>query len=328
MFRPSFRLPLFFFLLTLASTCCHHRVANAAVCTEFQETIELFPELSMSYIINVHDQSTGQGTLTVQAVLQRVGWLGIGFSDNGLMAPSTAIVALPNEPVGDSNPAKYHITSAYDGGMQRDMEPSLTDASIRQDENTTILAFTIPLLRQGETPILFNDTNHIIYAFGYGNGFSYHADRDSVSLKFTPCLANVEDENANDEAAEDLAVEMPTGVPQTEAPVDKVTETPTGPPTTETPEEEEKQEEQQEEGEEEEEHEHEEPEHDVQSCLKYKNRVQLSPLLTLDYVVEQLDNRVVSDYPDGIFSAQLTYQGLGCLDWIWCFTGFRINDWW
>ena len=97
-----------------------------AECTEFQETVKLLPELSLSYVMNVHDEATGQGTLTVEAVLQKIGWIGVGFSDSGLMAPSTAVIGLPNEPVSDTNPTKYHITSSYEGGMRRDTEPSFS----------------------------------------------------------------------------------------------------------------------------------------------------------------------------------------------------------
>lgn len=286
-------------LLVMALVSSFFQQANGAQttsCTEFQETIQLLPELTMSYVMNVHDQAIGQGTLTVEAVLQKVGWLGIGFSQNGFMANSTAIVALPNEPVSDVNPAKYHITSSYDGGMKRDMKPSLTDANIQQNETTTVITFTIPLLRQGEIPIRANASNQVIFAYGYRNDLSYHADRDSVSIDFIPC-------EADDEEEEDLAVEKPTSIPPTSRPTVKVEEAPTRAPT--SPNIPDRKEEQK-------------HEDDVQSCLKFKNKVQLSPLLALDYVIKQYDNRDAKDYPDGIISAQLTYQGLG---WI----GFGVT---
>jgi len=290
MFRRCYHIVL---LAALASACCRLTHANTS-CTKFQETIQLLPELTMSYVMNVHDHTTGQGTLTVEAVLQKVGWIGIGFSDSGFMAPSTAVIALPDEPVSNVNPAKYHITSSYDGGMRRDMEPSLSNANILQNETTTVLSFTIPLLRKGEVSILVNETNHIIFAFGYRNDLSYHADRDSISLQFTPCQADAEDHDA-----EDVVVETPT-----EEPVDDQEELQQDVPEVDNPNDKSE--------------EANEPEHDIQSCLKFKNRLQLSPQLTMDYVVKQYDNKDDSDHPDGIMSAQITYEGLG---WI----GFGVT---
>ena len=50
-------------------------------CMSYQDTLALDTSLELSYLVNVNDHSTGQGTLSVELVYSGLGWIGFGFTD-------------------------------------------------------------------------------------------------------------------------------------------------------------------------------------------------------------------------------------------------------
>ena len=58
----------------------------------------------------------------------------------------------------------------------------------------------------------------------------------------------------------------------------------------------------------------------TQDCLAFTESLQLSPVLTMDYVVNLDDSQDTSDFPQGILSAKITFQGLG-----WVSVGFTTG---
>ena len=169
----------------------------------------------MAYVLELEDENTGQGTLTVEAVYKGVAWVGIGFSETGAMAPSVAVVALPDEPVSDVNPSKYHLQSHFFSGVIRQDTPALSNTNIFQNETHTILSFTTPLLVEGEYPILANGVNKIIHAIGYDNGFGLHGERGRTLVEFTPCAKQ---DNVSPEAADNVSPEAAEEEPDTSNP--------------------------------------------------------------------------------------------------------------
>ena len=58
----------------------------------------------------------------------------------------------------------------------------------------------------------------------------------------------------------------------------------------------------------------------TQDCLAFTESLQLSPVLTMDYVVNLDDSQDTSDFPQGVLSAKITFQGIG-----WVSVGFTTG---
>jgi hypothetical protein len=269
-------------VLVLTAASCRLTHAKES-CTDFQETIKLSDFLTMSYVVNIEDKRMGQGTMHIEAVYEGVGWVGIGFSETGDMAPSVAVIGFPDDPASEWNPGKFRVTAQSESGISHipTTNTTLTNTNIIQNETTTLLSFTIPLLQEGEPPIIANDgTSKVIWAYGYGNDLRYHADRGSAILEFTLCQQ--QDASTSEHVHADTTPTIADQAGEKTAASERVHADTT--PTTIYKE--------------------------GDTCLEFKDRLYLSPLVTMDYVVNLYDSRDTSSFPGGIMSAQITYKGL------------------
>ena len=102
------------------------------------------------------------------------------------MVGSNAIIGLPGEPFGRSNPGKYMLDSRTASGvvLRETDAQTLLDGSITQNATHTILTFEKWLSEPNEIEIFadLRRTNHFLVAAGASNDLGFHAVRGSVAL--------------------------------------------------------------------------------------------------------------------------------------------------
>lgn len=131
-----------------------------------------------------NDLLSGQITLVGQA------WIGFGISLAGTMLGSDAIIGLPDEEQSISNPGKYDLRWKSPSGVTLMDMPyqTLIDASITQDNTTTILRFKKKLVEENEHNIDKNGGNKFLWAYGWRNELSHHRRRSPFNVDFTECI--------------------------------------------------------------------------------------------------------------------------------------------
>jgi hypothetical protein len=150
--------------------------------------------LTMSHVMNSIDK-----TLTVELVYEGEGWLGFGFSTNGRMIGNSAVIGLPDQNLGPTNPGKYflggHSTAAV--SLMSDEAQTLTNTNITRNATHTTMKFTKRLVEDDELAIDMNGENTFIYATGVANALSPHNRDGAFTMKLTPCagIANGDDHN-------------------------------------------------------------------------------------------------------------------------------------
>jgi len=111
-----------------------------------------------------------------------LGWVALAVSKDTQMIGSEAIIGLPDS----GEVLKYHLngmaTNMVD--VMDDDSQTLADASIVQENGTTIMVFTKLLAEGGEIPILKEGVNHFLHARGSSNDFGYHSHRSSFGVNF------------------------------------------------------------------------------------------------------------------------------------------------
>ncbi|MGK3733778.1 MAG: hypothetical protein ACI8RD_000008 [Bacillariaceae sp.] len=161
-------------------------VLALAVVTNGQKdltTIGLGGQLSgstLAYIVNKGDaRAGGSDTVTMIYTVPQDSWVAIGFSENGQMVGSSAVIALPSS----GEVKKYDMTSIIMTGvvpMPEDQQ-TLIEPSVVQEGGTTTLQFTKILDEANELPIVIGP-NTFIAAYGFGNIFFVHQARGSFSV--------------------------------------------------------------------------------------------------------------------------------------------------
>ena len=148
--------------------------------------VEITPDLRLRYLSTITDEQTGNGTLTVDVTYNGVGWIGVGWSQNGgqRMVPGEAVIGNPDG-VRKWRLAGYSLDGVVAFPPARQ---TLLSARFIQNETHSILRFTKLLQEEGEIPILGNGENTILWAYGRSNVLGYHAGRGILDLTLTPCL--------------------------------------------------------------------------------------------------------------------------------------------
>jgi len=127
-------------------------------------------------------------TVTIELEYAGEGWVGMAFSEDGQMVPSTAVIGLPD----DNTVAKHALTERSAAGVTAIDSSTLTNAAISQANGVTILTFTKPLVEADEPTVVVGD-NLIIWAVGQdsGNTLGYHGfdARGSATVAMNECLA-------------------------------------------------------------------------------------------------------------------------------------------
>lgn len=157
---------------------------------------QLSPTCLLKYQLNA-PQTNVPSTITMELICEGVTWLGIGFSQDGLMAGSEAVIGVLGE-----EPKKYNLDGRWIGGVNPmdDSKQTLIDASINVYRGPiTVLKFTKIMDEQGEIKIRPGD-NTFLYAQGqsYFLGQHAHDSRGSFQLNLPSVEASVMDRSFSD----------------------------------------------------------------------------------------------------------------------------------
>lgn len=140
--------------------------------------------LSFSYVAVNRNMATGEpGTLKVEMVYSGVGYVALGFSEDGEMDPtSQAIIGLSPGSV-----VKYNLLSKSESGVQQSSQQTLTDTFFDQSGEQTVMRFTKLLVEENEVQIRASEPTYVIWAVGSSNQLGYHSSRGSLPMTFDFC---------------------------------------------------------------------------------------------------------------------------------------------
>ncbi len=138
------------------------------------------PSATLYYAVVPSDPAdSGNGLFCGRLEAVNDGWVGIGFSPDGEMAGSQAVIGVP----ADGTVLKYDLTTTatpMDGARQ-----TLTGTSIVESDGTVLMVFEKLLVEDGEVPIVEDAENRFIHARGAG-ALGYHGPEGRISVVVFP----------------------------------------------------------------------------------------------------------------------------------------------
>ena len=179
---PSYHAARDSFTLTLPSDGSSNSgsVTVAPAAPEMQIT-ELSDECKLKHVVNVPEYTTRDVcedcSITMELTCDSEGWVAIGFSIDGFMPRSEAVVGIPGR-----NPEKYYLKRRSMNKIFRlpNQAQTLSDASVTVDDGVTVMRFTKLLNEPNEIPI----TQELYFLFAHGNGnFGYHGPNNRGSVR-------------------------------------------------------------------------------------------------------------------------------------------------
>ena len=165
-------------------------------CSDYQHHVQVDPKLSLYYVVNADEAGEHDGTISVKVEYQGNAWLALGVAENpaGKMIGSESVVALPDEPVSNTNPGEYYMISQQNEGvfLMEDSKQTLTDASIVQEDGMTIVAFTKLLSEEGKLGLTTNgEVSTLLWAYGYSNDLNLHKATGAFRLTLEYCGGDI-----------------------------------------------------------------------------------------------------------------------------------------
>jgi len=120
-----------------------------------------------------------------------IGWLSIGFSMDGSMIGSNAIVGHPDLAFeGKPSVSKFNLDSKLINGVvhMTPDEQTLINSTVYQDTNSTVLTFTKILNEEnGEITISNSGKNIFLWAIGKSNTMGHHKASGSFDIDLANC---------------------------------------------------------------------------------------------------------------------------------------------
>ena len=159
-----------------------------------ENTIDLADGLTLNAIINPNEM-----TLTAELILEGQAWLAMGFTQGAtVMVGSEAVLGLPDDENGLTNPGKYDLNARDTSGVRLMGNPqqTLKNATIEQNSTHTVLTFT-KLLVETDEHTISTESNTFLWAVGSGNGFGAHASRGGFTLTPNQCTVILDGEVQN-----------------------------------------------------------------------------------------------------------------------------------
>eukprot|EP00536_Pseudo-nitzschia_multiseries_P011719 jgi/Psemu1/289867/fgenesh1_pg.412_\ len=137
-------------------------------------------DATLEYVVTLADpRADGQDTVTMVYTVPQESWLAIGFSSDGKMIGSGAVIGLP-----DSGEVLKYSLSAFDvTGVvpMPEAQQTLIETSLVQENGTTKMQFTKIMDEAGEQPIVIG-SNIFLGAIGLFNELFYHSKRDAFGI--------------------------------------------------------------------------------------------------------------------------------------------------
>lgn len=156
----------------------------------YLHTEQLTAGLKMHYKLNNLFSDTAQPSVSIKLEHAGLAWLGFGFSTDGKMIDSEAVIGRPDLAAADEEkPLKYNLKGKGTTAVTPMVEArqTLTDALITQDGTNTVMTFTKLLTEDGEHTIDPASPMNFIYAVGDGNTLAYHAKKGSFKFNLSTC---------------------------------------------------------------------------------------------------------------------------------------------
>lgn len=156
----------------------------------YLHTEQLTEGLKMHYKLNNLYSDTAQPSVSIKLEHTGLSWLGFGFSTDGKMIDSEAVIGRPDLAAADEEkPLKYNLKGKGTTAVTPMVEArqTLTDALITQDGTNTVMTFTKLLTEDGEHTIDPMAPMNFIYAIGDGNTLAYHAKKGSFKFNLSTC---------------------------------------------------------------------------------------------------------------------------------------------
>ena len=141
------------------------------------QSAEIDSSATLYYAVVPSDpEGSGNGLLCGRLEVENEGWIGIGFSADGLMAGSQAVIGVP----ADGTVLKYDLT--FTAAPMSDDRQTLTGTSIAEADGRVVMEFAKLLVEEGEVAILEGAENRFIHARGPSE-LGYHTNgRTSASV--------------------------------------------------------------------------------------------------------------------------------------------------
>jgi hypothetical protein len=185
------------------STVTKSAEANAEDCTSSFCQKQLSDACFVEWKVN----NVVPSTLSMTLVCKGNAWVAIGFSENGKMMASDAVLGIPGS---GSNPEKYRL-GGYDQSAIVPMEAekqTLIDANVSYDNaaDVTILKFTKIMSEDGQIEIK-PGKNTFLYAKGISEVLNYHQERDLFELTLAEVAVAVDMAPPADDGEEESSQE-------------------------------------------------------------------------------------------------------------------------
>ena len=134
--------------------------------------------------------------ISIELTVPAIGWVGFGYSTDGSMLGSLAVIGLPDE--GTVFQSSLDVKDV--SGINKLESQTLTETSITQSGSETTLKFTKPLSETGAVSIDVAGTNTFLTAWGSSNTLGFHSNFGNFQLNFAD--GGVPDADGGDTAAE------------------------------------------------------------------------------------------------------------------------------
>ena len=170
--------------------------APALPCTVDVCNLELSHTCLLKYKVDVPTVVTPVNAITMELICEGESWVGVGFSNDGQMIGSEAVLGVP----GGDIPQKY-VLGGKDNSSVKPMaahRQTLMDTSVTFENGLTILKFTKIMKEEGEVEIKSGVENTFLYAQGMGLDVGYHAVGESFPLNLPDNVEKVEDADTED----------------------------------------------------------------------------------------------------------------------------------
>jgi hypothetical protein len=146
------------------------------------QSTEIHSSATLYYSIVASDSAeSGSGLFCGRLEAESDGWISIGFSSDGSMAGSQAVIGIPSE----GTVLKYDLTNTANL-MPKDRQ-TLSGTSIEEMDGMVMMEFVKILVEEWEVPIHKDEENKFIYAKG-SDDLGYHTAKAAFVLDLSSGL--------------------------------------------------------------------------------------------------------------------------------------------